>query len=738
VRSKNNLKPGRSTMPMRLSLLGMAVLLAACATGGSQQNRDGMSLLAQGKRAEGLDALRKASELEPSNAKFRLDYTRERAQQAQAALLAGDLALSKNRLDEAQARYRDAIALEPGSDRALRGLMMIEERKRAEVQLAQAERLVKAGQYEGAQEILTRMAREPHLPGPARAMLKEVDDKVEAARVDREEKLATTAAFRKPVTLQFRDASIKLVFEAISRATNVNIILDRDVRPDLRTTIFVKDATVEDSINLILLQSQLEKRVLNSNTLLIYPATPAKQREYAELKVRSFQLSNVEAAFMANILKTMLKTRDIVTDAKTNTLVMRDTPEAITVAEQLIAANDQPDAEIMLEVEVLEVSTARAQKLGLSWPTGFDVKIPSGADTVGEIKGLRSNDLSFNSSSSAGLGIGARFELTDSDSNVLASPRIRVRNKEKAKILVGDKVPTFSNLITPSTAGTTSGNSVITGSIQYLDVGIKLEVEPQVYADGDVGLKLNLEVSSLGAVSRNASGEAYRIGTRSAQTSLRMKDGETQVLGGLIQDSDKYDAAKVPGLGELPMLSRIFGNDSTERSKTELVVLITPRIVRPMAVTDPAMANIWSGSEGSVRNKPIRIDPIGGVKIGDGKSVSAPALPAPTAAPARATPPAPPPAFTPTDEAAPASAAPAAAPASPAPAPAANTRLRPASRGGGLPPGGVLPRPLPGRAPAPMPAPAPAPEPPPESNQPAEGAGDAPTPAEGPASGNGT
>jgi general secretion pathway protein D len=496
--------------------------------------------------------------------------------------------------------------------------------------------------------------------------------------------------------------------------------MDRDVRPDLRTTIFVKDASVEDSINLILLQSQLEKRVLNSNTLLIYPSTPAKQREYFELRVRSFQLSNVEAAYMANVIKTMLKTKDIVTDARTNTLVMRDTPEAIAVAEQLVAANDQPDAEVMLEVEVLEVSRSRIQDLGIAWPTSFGVTVPSTTTTVGGLRSLVSNDLVV----TPGLSLTAKFGLTDSDTNVLASPRIRVRNKEKAKILVGDRIPTFSNIITPSTTGGAS-SSVITGSIQYLDVGIKLEVEPQVYADGDVGLKLNLEVSSLGAAAKNDSG-AFQIGTRSTQTVLRLKDGETQVLGGLIQDGDRNSGSRIPGLGEVPLLTRLFGNDNSSRSKSELIVSITPRIIRPVSVADSNVNNIWSGSEASVRNKPIRVDPIGTVKFNESRAGGGaqPSLPAPAlngvggAAAQRggaALPPVAPEAFAPATNDTPAS-------------PAA-TRPRPLLRPGmGTPGSGVMPRNMPGRVPMEPPSTDPAPS---EPADPTPDAPGVPTPAAG-------
>ncbi len=220
----------------------------------------------------------------------------------------------------------------------------------------------------------------------------------------------------------------------------------------------------------------------------------------------------------------MLKTRDIVTDVRTNSLVMRDTPDAIAVAEKLIAANDVADPEVMLEVEVMEVSADRLTNLG---PEVSGVLQPGHARptaaTLGALRGLTGNDLS-----ASGLSLGLNLLLQDTDTNILASPRIRVRHKEKARILVGDKVPVITNLISPQQNG---ANSVITGSIQYVDVGIKLEVEPQVYTDGDVGIKINLEVSNISKTITTQSGVAYQIGTRNATTSLRLRDGETQVHG---------------------------------------------------------------------------------------------------------------------------------------------------------------------------------------------------------------
>ena len=408
---------------------------------------------------------------------------------------------------------------------------------------------------------------------------------------------------KKPVTLQFRDANVRMVFEALSRTTGLNVIFDRDVRADLKTTIFVSNASVGDTVDLILLQNQLEKKVLNANTMLIYPATAAKQKEFQDLKVRTFQISNGDAKHLQTVLKTVLKIKDIALDERTNTLVIRDTADAVAVAEKVVAAHDFPDAEVMLEVEVLEVARDRLLNLGIKWPDNVTISTPPSANTIGAMADLTTRDLLITP-----LTVGFNFKLEDTDANLLASPRIRTRNKEKARIMIGDKVPVITNTTTPLATGA----SVVTGSVQYLDVGIKLEVEPQIYAEGDVGIKLFLDVSNIVKEIPGPQGSlAYQIGTRSAQTNLRLRDGETQILGGLISELDRKTASKVPGLGQLPVLGRLFSNNNSNNVKTEIILSITPRIVRSVATADASLRDIYSGTESSMRQAPLRLDPVG-------------------------------------------------------------------------------------------------------------------------------
>ena len=257
---------------------------------------------------------------------------------------------------------------------------------------------------------------------------------------------------------------------------------------------------------------------------------------------------------------------------------------------------------------------------------------------------------------------------------------------------MGDKLPVITNLLSPQQSGQ---SSVVTGSIQYVEVGIKLEVESQVYADGDVGIKLNLEVSNVTDTIQTESGRAYQIGTRSASSSLRLHDGETQVMAGLIDDHDRSTAGRIPGIGQLPVLGRLFSNNTGDARKSEIVLSITPRIIRPQAVPDARYSDAWSGTETSLRDRPLRLEPLSVLKAPAPGTGAAPAAPA---APAAVAPRPQPVAPAPAALAAPASSqAPAQTPAQ-APAPAAAAIPAAGQQPMRLP--AIPARPLPGGVPA--------------------------------------
>ncbi len=632
----------RGQGPRRLTPIASSVLacllLTACA--GARYHNDGMGQIGEGNVDSGVAALKKATELDEANQYYKIDYLVQRDKHADAFVKQGDLVRASGDIAGARDLYGRALALSPSHARAAAALKALDQDVRNDQLLTEGERYLKDGKLEAANERAARVLADQPGNKQAAQLRKAVLDARAAADLERDRFREAKSVMGSPVTLQFRDAAMRTVFEALSKSTGLNILLDREVKPDTRVTIFVKDVAVEDAIDLILMQNQLEKRIVNSNTLMVYPATAGKQSEYQELTVRSFRVTNSDLKYLAGMLKTMLKLKDVSADERSGLLVIRDTPETLRIAEKLIALHDEPDPEVMLEVEVLEISEGRNSNLGVSPPTSITISTPSAGATTpgGTVSNLTIAQLRQ-------LGMGGltvtpiagtlNFKLQDTETKILASPRIRARNREKAKIMIGDRVPTIINNVTP----VNGGSSVVTGTVTYQDVGLKLEFEPQVYASNDVGIKINLEVSNIAREFTDAQGSrSYQIGTRNASTFLRLADGETQILGGLITDEERNTADKIPGLGHLPVVGRLFGNSGTTKSRSEIVLAITPRIVRNYATIGQDRANVFSGTALTLRDRQILGDPVGGLSLPN--SVPG-ARPAPTTTPASGITPAP-------------------------------------------------------------------------------------------------
>ena len=549
-----------------------------------------------GRYEEGIAKLYRAAEEEPGNMTFRLDLRTQRDAALQQLIARGDEARTAGRLEEAEALYRRGLVLEGGNNRAQHGVDGVQADRRHLELIAQARRDLDAGLSEQA-EARTRavLAEDPGF-APALALRARIDELRGPPNVVPR----LRARESRPVTLQFRDASTKMVFEVLSRQTGINFVFDKDVRSDGKTTIFVQNVPIEQAIELVLGQNQLARQVLSENMVLIYPNTPQKQKDYQDQIVKTIYLTNADPKQAQSLLKTVLNAKTLFIDERSNQIVIRDTPETVRMAEKLLASLDLPEPEVMMEVEVLEITRSRLQELGIQYPTGVGVSatpLSGGALHLSDIGKQNSNTLTV-SALSASVNLLKQVGLT----NVLASPRIRARNREKAKILIGSRVPVITNTVTP----VSTGAPVVTGSVQYLDVGLTLEVEPNIYLDGDVAIKVSLEVSSILKEVPGPNGSlAYQIGTRDASTMLRLRDGETQILAGLINDQDTRNSNHIPGLGDIPFVGRLFGSQRSTSDKSEIVLSITPRIIRAQPRPASDTTEFWYGTESSVRPAPF-------------------------------------------------------------------------------------------------------------------------------------
>lgn len=621
----------------------------------------------KGAYEEAIANLEQAVKKDPSNLELRLDLRMLRDAAVQQLTAAADSARANGNGESAAASYRRALTLEPGNDRALRGLEGVQADRRHEERTARAAQLFAAKKLDAAElEVHAVLAEDPRFAA-ASALLAKIDLARGATAVVPRLKTHDN----RPVSLQFRDAPTKMVFEVLARQTGLNFVFDKEVKSEGKTTIFVNQVPVEQAIDLILAQNQLGRQVLSENLVIIYPNTAAKQKDYRDEIVHTFYLANAAPKEAESLLKTVLGTKTLFIDERSSTLVVRDTPEHVGMAVKLVASLDVPAPEVIMEVEVLEITHSLAEQLGINYPANvaFSATKPSNSTASG-IPGLALSDLgkqNKNTITVSPLGISVDLTKTVGVANLLSSPRIRARNKEKAKILVGNRLP----VVTSGTSATTGG-SFSTSNVQYIDVGLTLEVQPTIHNDGNVAIKVALEVSSIikqisVPIGNGGTTLAYEIGTRNASTLLELKDGETQVLAGLIQDVEQRNATQIPGLGDLPILGRLFGSTGTTRDKSEIVLSITPRIIRAQPRPSSETTEFWYGSEAQTRSGPFAstasVVPAaatsgagpampGGVSFGAGSAVvNAPAAPAssgPRAVPSRiaagSAPPPPPPA----------------------------------------------------------------------------------------------
>jgi general secretion pathway protein D len=575
-------------------VLASAILLASCAS--TLVHRDGLRSFERGQYEVALQKMQQAADMEPDDLTYRLEVKGRREEAVQKLIAEGDKARASGDAATATAAYQRVLSIEPGNVRAAKGIEGVVADQRHAQLVGESQKALQRGDFELADAQLRSVLAEDPGYAPATALRAKVDTARGPVTVT--PRLRTKDS--RPVTLQFRDAQTKMVFEVLSRQTGINFIFDKDVK-DGKTTIFVRDVPIEQAIDLVLGQNQLSRQVLSDNMVLIYPTTAAKQKDYQDQIVKTFYLNTALPKDVESLLKTVLGAKTLVINERANAVIMRDTPETVRMAEKLVASVDLAEPEVMMEVEVLEITRSRLQQLGIAYPTSATLSTP---------KDLFVNDLAkLNGSNISVTPLSVTLDAlkTSGVTNVLASPRIRARNKEKAKVLIGSRVPVIT------TAASSSGNGGVINNtqVQYLDVGLTLDVEPTIYADNDVGIKVNLEVSSI--TNRVTVGEtiAYEIGTRNATTLLQLKDGETQILAGLIRDSDSHSSKNIPGLGDIPVVGRLFGDHNSARDKTEVVLSITPRIIRAKPRPSSDTTEFWYGTEARTGLAPLGAAPPG-------------------------------------------------------------------------------------------------------------------------------
>jgi len=599
-------------VPMQLSAMTVsALLLAGCAA---------LPGPAPGAAPHPGAALEKAAAdavAAPDDVTSQLRYRVERERRIWTLVQQGAAQLDLGNVDAAAASFAEALSIDPANARALEGAQRAASAQpmaaAVEAARAQAKADVNpAGAIDTLNDALATDARHAE----ARALRDELVVTQERQRGRPARTLA--ASLRQPISVQFRDQPLSTVLTAISTLSKLSFVLDKDVPQDLRATVSANDTSVEAIVDLVLATNHLEKKILNDTTLLIYPKVADKQQQYRDLTTRTFYLSNADPKQVMSMIKQIVKTKDVYVDERLGMLVVRDTPEAVEVAERLVIAHDLPQSEVMFDVQILEVNNSDALNLGIRYPSSISASVAGAAGKAGT---LTWNELRHLNGDKVGVNLGdpvvtANLARETGQGQLLANPRIRVKNREKAKIMIGDRLPVVT---------TVNGNGVVTESVSYQDVGLQLDVTPTLSQDGEISVKVALEVSNVVSTIKTQTGlMAYQIGTRKAETNMTARDGETQVLAGLINRNEQARGHAIPGLGDIPILDRVFGTRETKTTTTELVLLITPRIVRNLPVPAAHVTEFNSGPQGAITTAPLVLQPA------PAAAPRVPAKPAPT------------------------------------------------------------------------------------------------------------
>ncbi|WP_235562360.1 type II and III secretion system protein [Methylophilus sp. Leaf414] len=574
------------------------VLLVSCsnvfptATPGDATLEQARIYAARGQDDEAIKLLQPLVEANPRQPQYKNWLALLQEKKLQKQLQQADSLLDAQQYEAASVIYQQVLQVSPTNRAASDGLHKVAVMQKHAAQIELVKTAIAAEDFAGGEFLLRNVLAEQPAHVEGRKLFEQLEQKKsERVGVVR----PVQSSLKKKVTLELKNTPIKNAFEYLGKAGNLNFSFDQELNEGIRVSVFLRDTPIEQALDVILSSHQLGKKVLNDNTLLIYPISRAAQ--YEELFVRSFYLTHMDAKRALNMMKTVLRASDIYIDEKLNTLVIRDTMDRIKVAEKLISSQDLNEPEVMLEVEVMEINRRNLENLGIQYPSQIGVGVqgnargnggtqPQGGElTLSELRNFNGNLGVFTISDPA---IVLNLLHQDTDTNLLASPKIRVKNRDRAKIHVGDKIPVLTSVA--------SAQGFVSQNVNYIEVGIKLDVEPVIQMQDQVSIKVAMEVSNITDQVTTSTGVlAYTIGSRNANTTLQLRNNETQILAGLFRDDEQKTQRRVPGLGNLPFIGKLFSNSNQDKRKNEIVLLITPRIMHNISPANAVYSLIPSG-----------------------------------------------------------------------------------------------------------------------------------------------
>ncbi|HXU31489.1 MAG TPA: secretin N-terminal domain-containing protein [Thermoanaerobaculia bacterium] len=551
----------------RTLLLASVLIVTGCTSYRTYREAEIASQL--GRWDDAVVAYLKALESDPSNLSIRTDLLRAKIRASQEHFKKGKDFRAAGVPDRALIELQQAVQLDPTN------------------QYAQAE-------LEAVRRALAAQNRE----APT------LDELKAKNRGTRPQPPQLNPRSNQPISLDFpQPVSIFDIYRALAKAYGINVLFDPNLK-DQEIAIELKDVTAQNALEVLMRSAGHFYKVLDEGTILIAADTPQNRRTYEDLVIQTFFLSNADVKDMTTILRSLIDARKIATNESLNAIILRDTADKVKVAEKIIEANDKSKAEVVVDVELLQINTGRLRELGMALSSTSITQSLDLGGTGDSAPKLRLSDLQYLNQSNWVLTIPNflyNFVKTNSDAQLLAKPQLRISEGEKASLTIGDRVPIP---LTQFSAQTPGQGGLITApitSFQYQDVGIKLDIEPRVHHNREITLKVKVEVSDISREIQAAGGQSQPvIGTRTIDTKIRLKDGETNFLAGLLRTDEKSSESGIPGLSEIPVLGRLFSNKKGENQRQDVILTLTPHIIRNAEITEEDLLPIWVGTEANI------------------------------------------------------------------------------------------------------------------------------------------
>jgi general secretion pathway protein D len=436
----------------------------------------------------------------------------------------------------------------------------------------------------------------------------ELESLIDRARDMAPPGLELPADVRLPASLTFRDAPSRDVFTAIARFANVNIVFDPQLR-DQPVTIDLRDTTLENALQAVSTATRSFYRVTGQRTVTIVPDTAAKRQEYEDEIVRTFPLSNADLKETVDLLRIVIDARRLAPVTATNTIAIKDTPARVAAAGKLISAIDKARPEVVIDVELLEVDRTRLKDYGLQFASPISTPGTQGPTGINGVADVNRPDLTLQdvlnlSQSDIVLtnlpALFFRLLKQDTNTRILANPQLRTSEGMAAQARFGERVPVPVTTFSPIATGGVAQQPIT--SFNYENIGVNIDITPRTHHDDEVSLALRIEVSSISGV---GFGGLPTFGNRTINTVIRLRDGETNLLAGLIRDDERQVVSGIPGLSDLPFVGKMFAHTHRETQESDIVLTLTPRIVRVLNLTEDDLRPFRVGRDGDPTGGPV-------------------------------------------------------------------------------------------------------------------------------------